>query len=130
MVKCQKCGASVSEEQAFCQNCGSAMDAGRASTRQDASWDMASTVVGQKIPPMTATPAKPAGNVAPPPPAKPAGSVPPPSHNTASPPPPATRASAPPPAPAAAASSRTGIYIGMAVIGGLLLVILLLVLLR
>jgi hypothetical protein len=50
-TRCQKCGSAVGEGQAFCPNCGAVMGMKPATTQVGGGWDMASTVVGQHLPP-------------------------------------------------------------------------------
>jgi uncharacterized membrane protein len=47
---CQKCGAKVGSEQAFCPRCGAVLGMSDAGSSQGAEWDMASTMVGKKLP--------------------------------------------------------------------------------
>ena len=48
--RCQKCGASVGEEQAFCPACGAVIGMNLGATQAGGGWDMASTLVGKKVP--------------------------------------------------------------------------------
>ncbi|HEX7317746.1 MAG TPA: zinc-ribbon domain-containing protein [Pyrinomonadaceae bacterium] len=48
--RCQKCGSSVGAEQAFCPTCGAVIGMNLGATQVGGGWDMASTVVGQKLP--------------------------------------------------------------------------------
>jgi len=50
-TRCQKCGAAVGAEQAFCPRCGAVVGMSAAAPRRDEGWDMAATVVGQQLPP-------------------------------------------------------------------------------
>jgi hypothetical protein len=50
-TRCQKCGLTVGEGLAFCPNCGAVMGMKPATTQVGGGWDMASTVVGQQLPP-------------------------------------------------------------------------------
>ena len=45
---CQKCGATVNTEQAFCSKCGAVVGMGDAARRGGDEWDMASTFVSKK----------------------------------------------------------------------------------
>ena len=45
---CQKCGAAVNAEQAFCSKCGAVVGMGEAPRRGGDEWDMASTFVSKK----------------------------------------------------------------------------------
>jgi hypothetical protein len=45
---CQKCGATVNAEQAFCSKCGAVVGMGDAARRGGDEWDMASTFVSKK----------------------------------------------------------------------------------
>lgn len=45
---CQKCGATVNAEQAFCSKCGAVVGMGDAGGRAGDEWDMASTFVSKK----------------------------------------------------------------------------------
>jgi hypothetical protein len=48
--RCQKCGESVGAEQAFCPACGAVIGMNLGSTQVGGGWDMASTMVGKKVP--------------------------------------------------------------------------------
>ena len=48
--RCQKCGASVGAEQAFCPACGAVIGMNLGTTQVGGGWDMASTMVGKKVP--------------------------------------------------------------------------------
>lgn len=50
-ITCHKCGARAAEGQAFCSKCGAVIGMADASGGDDASWNMAATMVGQKLPP-------------------------------------------------------------------------------
>ena len=60
MITCEKCGAAVSEDQAFCQNCGSPTSPEASTRREDSSWNMSATVVGQTFKPTPPSPPPPA----------------------------------------------------------------------
>jgi hypothetical protein len=45
---CQKCGAEVKPEQAFCSKCGAVVGMGDAAPKGGDEWDMASTFVAKK----------------------------------------------------------------------------------
>jgi hypothetical protein len=45
---CQKCGAEVKPEQAFCSKCGAVVGMGDAARKGGDEWDMASTFVSKK----------------------------------------------------------------------------------
>lgn len=55
-TRCQKCGASGSADQAFCSKCGAVVGMSDAGQRRGEGWDLAATVVGQKLPPSTTPP--------------------------------------------------------------------------
>ncbi len=66
-IKCQKCGAAASDDQAFCQKCGAVLGMGDAGApREDATPNLAATVVGKF--PFTPPPPKPAPSPQQPPP--------------------------------------------------------------
>ena len=48
--RCQKCGSPVGAEQAFCPKCGAVIGMNLGTTQVGGGWDMASTVVGQRLP--------------------------------------------------------------------------------
>lgn len=48
--RCHKCGAPVGAEQAFCPKCGAVIGMSAGATQVGGGWDMASTVVGQRMP--------------------------------------------------------------------------------
>src|ERR671939_400470 len=50
-LKCKKCGASVTSDQAFCPKCGAVVGMGDAAQSRGGEWDMAATVVGKQPPP-------------------------------------------------------------------------------
>jgi len=50
-ITCQKCGAPGAEGQAFCSKCGAVLGMDREGGSADPSWNMAATMVGQKLPP-------------------------------------------------------------------------------
>lgn len=45
---CQKCGATVNSEQAFCSKCGAVVGMGDSEKRAGEEWDLASTFVAKK----------------------------------------------------------------------------------
>ena len=45
---CQKCGAAVNSEQAFCSRCGAVVGMGDSGQRAGEEWDLASTFVSKK----------------------------------------------------------------------------------
>ncbi|HEX8285801.1 MAG TPA: zinc ribbon domain-containing protein [Pyrinomonadaceae bacterium] len=50
-TRCQKCGAGLAADQAFCAKCGAVVGMGGADTeRDDEGWDMATTMTGQQMP--------------------------------------------------------------------------------
>jgi hypothetical protein len=67
---CHKCGAKVGGEQAFCPRCGAVVGMSDAGHSQGGEWDMASTMVGKKLPqtPQQRPPAPPQPPQTPPPP--------------------------------------------------------------
>ena len=132
---CQKCGARVGGEQAFCPRCGAVVGMSDAGGSQGGEWDMASTMVGKKMP------------IAPPPAPKPTPPPPqpqpqqqqhrhqqpqPPRHQSAAPSPARTYQTLPaqpaaPQAPARGGNTMLIAVIGFAavlIIGGLLLFLL------
>jgi uncharacterized OB-fold protein len=50
-TRCQKCGAGLGADQAFCPKCGAVVGMSAAAPRPGEGWDMAATVVGQQMPP-------------------------------------------------------------------------------
>ena len=50
-MRCQKCGAAVGADQAFCPKCGAVVGMSGAAPRRDEGWDMAATMVGQQATP-------------------------------------------------------------------------------
>jgi hypothetical protein len=50
-TRCQKCGAGLAADQAFCPKCGAVVGMSAAAPRRGEGWDMAATVVGQQMPP-------------------------------------------------------------------------------
>ncbi|HYH86436.1 MAG TPA: zinc ribbon domain-containing protein [Pyrinomonadaceae bacterium] len=48
-MRCQKCGASVNADQAFCSKCGAVVGMSDTAQKGD-EWDMAATMVGKKMP--------------------------------------------------------------------------------
>lgn len=57
-LQCQKCGASVSSDQAFCPRCGAVVGMADTSQESGGEWNMAATMVGKKLP--TTPPPRPA----------------------------------------------------------------------
>lgn len=55
-TRCQKCGAGLAAEQAFCPKCGAVVGMSAAAPRRGEGWDMAATVVGQQLPPAATRP--------------------------------------------------------------------------
>ncbi|PYT02259.1 MAG: hypothetical protein DMF65_07000 [Acidobacteria bacterium] len=49
-LKCQKCGASVTSDQAFCPKCGAVVGMSDAAQNRGGEWDMAATMVGKQMP--------------------------------------------------------------------------------
>lgn len=49
-TRCQKCGAAVGADQAFCPRCGAVVGMSGSAPRRDEGWDMAATMVGQQLP--------------------------------------------------------------------------------
>ena len=49
-TRCQKCGAPVGADHAFWPRCGAVVGMGGAEPERDEGWDMAATMVGQKLP--------------------------------------------------------------------------------
>jgi ribosomal protein L37E len=49
-TRCHKCGTSVNADQAFCSKCGAVVGMSNAGQSRSEGWDMAATVVGQKLP--------------------------------------------------------------------------------
>jgi hypothetical protein len=75
-TRCQKCDAPADTEQPFCSKCGAVVGMSDAGQSRGEGWDMAATVVGQKLPPMSqprssaaAQPSRPVQADAPPAPA-------------------------------------------------------------
>jgi hypothetical protein len=52
-TRCQKCGAPANADQPFCSKCGAVVGMSDAGQSRGEGWDMAATVVGQKLPPMS-----------------------------------------------------------------------------
>lgn len=78
--QCKRCGSPVASEQAFCPKCGAVIgmsDAARSG--DDASWNMAATMVGQKLP-VTPPPSRPPAQAPARPPASNAGQRAEPAH--------------------------------------------------
>ena len=48
--RCQKCGAAVAAEQAFCPACGAVIGMNLGTTQAGGGWDLASTLVGKQVP--------------------------------------------------------------------------------
>jgi hypothetical protein len=116
-VKCQKCGASVSADQAFCSKCGAVVGMGDSRQKSGDDWNMAATMVGKKMP--TTPEANRPTAVRPATPSEPArASAPPPQRVYTQPQPPA-----PTPAPARSSNALLYVIIGfiaVLLIGGLL----------
>jgi zinc-ribbon domain len=81
-TSCQKCGAALTADQAFCSKCGAVVGMGDAGQNQGGDWNLAATMVGKKLPPNKTprpTPsgaaAQPARPAAPPQPARPSGAA-------------------------------------------------------
>lgn len=55
-MRCQKCGAGLAADQAFCPKCGAVVGMSAAAPRRGEGWDMAATVVGQQLPPAATRP--------------------------------------------------------------------------
>ena len=49
-LKCQKCDASVTSDQAFCPKCGAVVGMSDAAQSRGGEWDMAATMVGKQMP--------------------------------------------------------------------------------
>jgi hypothetical protein len=49
-TRCQKCGAALAADQAFCSKCGAVVGMGDAGQSQGGEWNLAATVVGKKLP--------------------------------------------------------------------------------
>ena len=114
-LQCQKCGASVSSEQAFCPRCGAVV--GMADTPQESGgeWNMAATMVGKNLP--TTPPPRPAP--------RPTPQTSQPSYPSA----PAPYPSQPAPVEQAARGSNTVLlavigFVAVLIIGGLLILLL------
>lgn len=126
-IKCQKCGALASDDQAFCSKCGAVLgmsDAGR--PQREAPPNLAATVVGKfPFPPPPSRP--PANQPPPPPPVAPTPRAPAVATTPAQPPARAPLPASIAPAPAAPPSRSNAtllIIIGFVVvllIGGLLI---------
>jgi zinc-ribbon domain len=74
-LQCQKCGASVSSDQAFCPRCGAVVGMSDTSQESGGEWNMAATMVGKHLP-TTPPPRPPAPSTAPRPSEPPSYSVP------------------------------------------------------
>ena len=48
--RCNKCGSPVAADQAFCPKCGAVIGMNLGTTQVGGGWDMASTMVGQRMP--------------------------------------------------------------------------------
>lgn len=117
MQTCPKCGASVPADVAFCRNCGAAQVQVNAPKKEASDWDMAATMVGQKLP-MPSRPSQGANQQS----APTAQQQTPPANTTPQTPPAAAVASPQTPINAAPRSttepttkSRKGLYIGISV---------------
>jgi len=49
-TSCQKCGAALTADQAFCSKCGAVVGMGDAGQNQGGDWNLAATMVGKKLP--------------------------------------------------------------------------------
>lgn len=49
-TSCQKCGAALAADQAFCSKCGAVVGMGDAGQNQGGDWNLAATMVGKKLP--------------------------------------------------------------------------------
>lgn len=49
-TRCQKCGAPVGADQAFCPRCGAVIGMSAPEPAPDEGWDMTATLVGQRLP--------------------------------------------------------------------------------
>lgn len=54
-TRCEKCGAPVDAEQAFCPRCGAVVGMAAAAPGGDEGWDLPTTAVGRKPPPARST---------------------------------------------------------------------------
>jgi len=112
-TRCQKCGAALAADQAFCSKCGAVVGMGDAGRNQGDDWNLAATVVGKKMP------------RTPPPRPSPSGASAQPARTSAAARKPAAEAPAPP-ASARGFSPALLAVIGFAVvliIGGLLILL-------
>lgn len=50
-TSCQKCGAALAADQAFCSKCGAVVGMGDAGQNPATEWNLAATMVGKKMPP-------------------------------------------------------------------------------
>jgi hypothetical protein len=50
-TSCQKCGAALAADQAFCSKCGAVVGMGDAGQNPATEWNLAATMVGKKLPP-------------------------------------------------------------------------------
>jgi ribosomal protein S27AE len=114
-LQCQKCGASVSSDQAFCPRCGAVVGMADTSQESGGEWNMAATMVGKKLP--TTPPPRPAP--------RPTPQTSQPSYPSA----PAPYPSQPAPVEQAARGSNTVLlavigFVAVLIIGGLLILLL------
>jgi predicted nucleic acid-binding Zn ribbon protein len=84
-TKCQKCGAPANTDQAFCSKCGAVIGMSDTEQKRGDDWNLAATMVGQKLPPPSSAAANPTvmrpaytGSPAPTPPAQTPQWTPPP----------------------------------------------------
>ena len=114
-LQCQKCGASVPSDQAFCPRCGAVVGMSDTSQESGGEWNMAATMVGKKLP--TTPPPRPAP--------RPTAPTPQPTYQNA----PATYPAQPAPVQQPARGSNTVLlavvgFVAVLLIGGLLVLLL------
>jgi hypothetical protein len=63
-TSCQKCGAALAADQAFCSKCGAVVGMGDAGQNPATEWNLAATMVGKKMPPAPPPRPKPSGAAA------------------------------------------------------------------